>query len=385
MSAGDPSPAAASSGGAFIAAGWPAPAGVEAGSTLRSAVVGGRLQQDFSASLRHAGDRPEAAARSELLQQFAGLPGRPLGLKQVHGSRVVEASEDRRGAAADGLWTREENLVLAIETADCMPLLLADDDGTVIAALHAGWRGLASGIVDAALEALPCRPQKLRAWIGPAISQQHYEVGSEVRQAFLERDARLESFFLPSPPKTAEADASPGPRWLADLPGMAAHQLRQLGLTQIYNCGLCTFAHPELFFSYRRGDRHKFIVTLIWRQPAPRPRGRPSPIEPAPLPALRKQFLAGALPAPPEPQHSGPQDQGQQQQFGPADGPDAAGADSYCFFLQARRPPQIHCRSHLAAAGPDLEPGPPNRAGSASGSTEAVPGGRAACASGATT
>ncbi len=78
----------------------------------------------------------------------------------------------------------------------------------------------------------------------------------------------LASFFLPSPPRTAEADASPGLRWLADLPGMAAHQLRQFGLTQIYNCGLCTFARPELFFSYRRGDRHKFIVTFIWRQPA---------------------------------------------------------------------------------------------------------------------
>ena len=263
-----PAPAA-SLGGAFIAPGWPAPAGVEGRSTLRSALVGGQLQQDFSPSLRHPGQRCEAGAQSQLLQGLAGLPSRPLWLKQVHGNRVLEASEDIRGAEADGLWTREENLVLAIKTADCVPLLLATEDGAAIAALHAGWRGLAGGIIDAALHALPSPVESLRAWIGPAISQKHYEVGGEVRQAFLDRDAHLESFFVPSPPKVAKPAAPSGPRWFADLPGMAARQLRQRGLAQIHDCGLCTFARPELFFSYRRGDRHKFILTLIWRQSAP--------------------------------------------------------------------------------------------------------------------
>ena len=272
----DRTPDAASSGGAFIAAGWPAPPGVEACSTLRSALVDGSLKQDFSPSFRHAGDSREAAACCQLLQRLAGLPSRPLWLKQVHSARVLEAGREMCNTEADGLWTDRENLVLAIETADCIPLLLAAGDGSVVCALHAGWRGLAAGIIDNALGALPCHPESLRAWIGPAVSQQHYEVGDEVRSAFLDRDARLESFFVPSPGCAAAKAGSPGPRWLADLPGMAARQLREHGLKQIYDSGLCTFAHPKILFSYRRGDRRRFIVTLIWRQPTPAPGQRPS-------------------------------------------------------------------------------------------------------------
>ena len=266
----DPVPApAASLGGAFIS--WPAPVGVETRSTLRSALVGSQLNQDFSPSFHHAEESREADARRQLLRQLAGLPSRLLWLKQVHGNRVLNASEAICGAEADGLWTSEENLALVIKTADCVPVLLATEDGTAVGALHAGWRGLAGGIIDAAVDALPCPPEHLQAWIGPAISQKNYEVGDEVRLAFLARDLQLESFFIHSPQNATKPAASPSPRWLADLSGIAERQFRERGLTQIHHCGLCTFAHPELFFSYRRGDRHKFILTLIWRQSAPAP------------------------------------------------------------------------------------------------------------------
>ena len=180
----------------------------------------------------------------------AELPATPRWLRQVHGTRVIHASEWRPDVEADGIWSDRAQDVLAILTADCLPILLAERDGRCVAAIHAGWRGLAGGIVEAALNALPASPERLHAWIGPAIRARAYEVDAAVFDAFPEY-------------QQAFVRARPG-HWRADLAAIATAKLSDGGVGRVRDCGLCSHDDPR-FFSHRRSDPGGRGATLIWR------------------------------------------------------------------------------------------------------------------------
>lgn len=196
------------------------------------------------------------------------LPAPAAWLKQVHGARVVEAQDavGRVGGAAgnarralgepeaDASVARAPGAVCVVKAADCLPLLLADAEGTVVGAAHAGWRGLAAGVIEATVEAMRAPAGDLLAWLGPAIGPKVYEVGEEVRAAFLARDARLAAAFAPHRPG----------HWLLDLYAAARQRLAARGVTRVYGGGFCTFSEPERFPSWRRDRSRERIAAYLW-------------------------------------------------------------------------------------------------------------------------
>ena len=214
-------------GDGWIPADWDAPPGIVAGTTLR----GGGL---------------------EALE----LPGRPCHLNQVHGNRVVPAGHYPAPPDADASTARDPGWVCVVRTADCLPVLFCADDGAEIAAAHAGWRGLAAGILEHTVAAMATGPGQLHAWIGPAITQPAFEVGAEVRAAFVDADAEAAVHFAPNRRG----------RWQADLPGLARQRLARLGITRVSGGTLCTFGDPDRFYSYRRdgqtGRLYSFVAML---------------------------------------------------------------------------------------------------------------------------
>ena len=203
----------------------------------------------------HVGDAAAAVAENRRrLVAAARLPAEPTWLTQVHATHVADIDAGDPLVAADACFSRKPGRVCAILTADCLPVLLAADSGTLVAAAHAGWRGLAGGVIEALVMALPVPPATLMAWLGPCIGPQHFEVGAEVRQAFLERDAGAEDAFLPN---------SRG-RFLADLDELARGRLAALGIDRVYGGGRCTFAGEDRFFSHRRDGITGRQATLIW-------------------------------------------------------------------------------------------------------------------------
>lgn len=197
-------------------------------------VRGGTTQRDFAL----AGGDP--AAR---LARMLGVPAVAL-LRQVHGTAVARWPQDAAGVAADAVWSDQRGMVCAVRSADCLPLLLVDAGQTCVAAVHAGWRGLAAGVIEATLAALPVRPTQLQAWLGPAIGPAHFEVGPEVRGAFLSTDPACGEAFR----------VGAGDRWFADLHALARRRLTRAGVpaAAIGGGGLCTFADPQRWYSYRR-------------------------------------------------------------------------------------------------------------------------------------
>ena len=233
---------------------WPAPARVRAVSTTR---LGGISPPPYdSLNLAdHVGDDPACVAQNRRwLAAVAGYPAEPAWLEQVHGIRAVAAETVRAPVAADAAWTRKLGRPCVVMTADCLPVLLCDRAGTVVAAAHAGWRGLAGGVIAATVHRLGVPPTELLAWLGPAIGPTAFEVGEEVRVAFLALDFGSVDCFRPSP----------AGRWLADIHELARRQLRRLGVTAVYGGDGCTFREPARFFSYRRESRTGRMATLIW-------------------------------------------------------------------------------------------------------------------------
>ena len=233
---------------------WPAPARVRALSTTRQ---GGISEPPFT-SLNLADHVADALAdvteNRRRLAMLAGYPREPAWLQQVHGNRVVAAETVYEPVAADAAWTRQPGYPCVVMTADCLPVLLCDQAGTVVAAAHAGWRGLANGVIAATVKYLKVSPSQLLAWLGPAIGPSAFEVGAEMREAFLLLDADCTGCFQPSP----------AGRWLADLYGLARRQLTELGVTAIYGGDFCTFGDSARFFSYRRESRTGRMASLIW-------------------------------------------------------------------------------------------------------------------------
>ena len=182
------------------------------------------------------------------------LPSDPLWLKQVHGMVAVNAAHARASVEADASFTTERRVVCAVMAADCMPVLLCDDKGEAVAAAHAGWRGLSAGVIEAAVAAMGVPAGRLLAWLGPAIGPAAYEIGAEVRDAFLARDAQAETAFV---------QTRPG-HWRVDLYAIAKQRLARLGVTRVSGGGFCTASDAARFYSYRRDKAVERMATAIW-------------------------------------------------------------------------------------------------------------------------
>lgn len=182
------------------------------------------------------------------------LPGEPKWLKQVHGAGVVDAAGALAWTVADASYTRETNTVCAVMVADCMPVLLAQDGGEVVAVAHAGWRGLCAGVIESTIAAMDTPAERILAWLGPAIGPAEYEVGEEVRGAFLERDAQAGSAFQATRPG----------HWHLDLYAVARQRLAALGIARVFGGGFSTAADPARFFSYRRDKASERMAAAIW-------------------------------------------------------------------------------------------------------------------------
>lgn len=238
---------------AWIEPDWPAPPGIRAASSLRA----GGMSTGAYASLNlgaHVGDDAATVAANRLaLRQALNLPAEPVWLTQVHSARAVGADAPAT-LEADASYTRAAGVVCAVMTADCLPILLCSRDGAAVAAVHAGWKGLAGGVVESVVAAVGDRD--LLVWLGPAIGPDAFEVGDDVREAFVSRGAEFATGFR------ATADG----KWLADIYQLARITLNRLDITAIYGGGRCTYTQADDFFSYRRDRITGRMATLIWRE-----------------------------------------------------------------------------------------------------------------------
>lgn len=234
---------------------WPAPPNVRALSTTRRGGHGAGPYASFNLAT-HVGDAAAiVAANRRLLDER--LPLAPRWLTQVHGTRCVDAETAADGAEADASVARSTRRACAVLTADCLPLLLCDAAGTVVAAAHAGWRGLAAGVIESTLAAMRVPGERVLAWLGPAIGAAAFEVGDEVRAQFVADDAGAASAFV----------AQGGGKWHCDLYALARLRLARRGVTRVWGGGHCTFTEGEHFFSYRRDGATGRMATLVWLEP----------------------------------------------------------------------------------------------------------------------
>ena len=231
---------------------WPAPPGVKALVATRQGGVSGGPWATFNLAA-HVGDDPAAVAanRALLCRQ---LPAEPPWLNQVHGTLCVDAAQVTAGVDADASFTRQRGVVCAVLTADCLPLLLCDDQTSVVAAVHAGWRGLADGVIEASVARLGVPGERLLAWLGPAIGPQAFEVGADVRDAFLAHATEAESAFTP-----LAAD-----KWLCDIYQLARQRLAALNVRRIASADFCTVRDIDRFYSFRRDGVSGRMASCIW-------------------------------------------------------------------------------------------------------------------------
>lgn len=231
---------------------WPAPAAVRSLQTTRKGGVSAAPYDSFNLG-SHVGDNPLAVARNRMLLNSL-LPSEPVWLEQVHGTMVANADMADCHLQADACIARHRAAVCVVMTADCLPVLLCDEAGSVVGAAHAGWKGLAAGVIEATVRAMEVAPPHLMAWLGPAISQDCFEVGDEVRAAFVATQPQAAAAFVPGKPG----------KWFADIYMLARLRLNALGITKIYGAGRCTCRESEQFFSYRRDGVTGRMGTFIW-------------------------------------------------------------------------------------------------------------------------
>ena len=233
---------------------WPALERVRAAFTLRVGGVSSAPYDSLNVGA-HVGDATEAVRENRRrLQERLQLPSEPVWLQQVHGVEVLDLDALGISRAADAAVTRTPGRVCAIQVADCMPVLFAMRDGSAVGAAHAGWRGLAGGVLEATVRKFGVAPEQLLAWLGPAISQEHFEVGDDVRDAFVSHDPSAALAFV----------ANPRGRWQCDLYALARRRLAALGVRDVTGGGWCTCADAARFFSYRRDGQCGRMAALIW-------------------------------------------------------------------------------------------------------------------------
>lgn len=235
---------------------WPMPSGVQAWQTCRGAGPG--PYGGFNLG-QHVGDDPAAVAANR--NHLKGIaPAEPVWLTQVHGTRALDLPQEASEVSpeADAVMTTTPGVVCAVMTADCLPVLLADRAGRIVGAAHAGWRGLADGVLQALVRQMNHKisgqPSDLLAWLGPAIGPDAFEVGDDVRQAFVVQDPAYSQHFQPGV----------AGKWMADLSALAASKLQALGVNDITYSGCCTFTQSDRFYSYRRDQVTGRMATMIW-------------------------------------------------------------------------------------------------------------------------
>ncbi|MBM3391949.1 MAG: peptidoglycan editing factor PgeF [Betaproteobacteria bacterium] len=236
----------------WIVPDWPAPANVRALVTTRAGGVSIGPYESMNLAT-HVGDDP-AAVMENRRRLRAHLPADPAWLNQVHGRRVVDAAGAACGVEADAAFSRQKHAVCVVQTADCLPLLLCDDTGSVVAVAHAGWRGLAGGVIEAAVAAMQVPAQGLLAWLGPAIGPRAFEVGADVREAFLAHAPEAAAAFV----------VKENGKWLADLYRLAGQRLNAAGVSRVFGGGCCTLSEAERFYSFRRDKATGRMASLIW-------------------------------------------------------------------------------------------------------------------------
>lgn len=226
---------------------WSAPKNVQAFITTRN-----YLGNDFNLAAHVGDDLNKVLHNRQLLKDLLVLPSDPAWLEQIHSCEACKIPFKNQ-LVADASYTIQKKQVCVILTADCLPVLLCDSNGEKVAAIHAGWRGLANGIIENCFQQANFLPNKTIAYLGAAISQRVFEVGEEVRETFLKHDSNAEKAFIPR-----------GEKWLADLYLLATQRLNALGVSQIFGGKFCTFSQPELFYSYRRDKHTGRMASLIW-------------------------------------------------------------------------------------------------------------------------
>lgn len=249
---------------------WPAPKNIHTAISTRSGGQSVSPWNELNLAF-HVGDNPEAVEKNwqllseQLLSKKHPLPSSPQLLEQIHGTTIVTAECDGSIPVSDGCYTNQVGRVCTVMTADCLPILICNRAGTEVAAVHAGWRGLAAGIVGQAINRFDASPSELMVYLGPAISQPHFEVGAEVLNAFLANDflakasqqyvrRNIENCFIK---KDAE-------HWQADIYGLAKIALHEQGVTQVFGAEYCTYADAQKFYSYRRDGQTGRMASLIW-------------------------------------------------------------------------------------------------------------------------
>lgn len=236
---------------------WPVVPGVRAAITLRTGGISRGAYESLNLA-QHVGDDPaDVAENRRQLARALGLPAQPLWLTQVHGCAVANAASDTEGCEADAVMAAEPGRVCAVLTADCLPVLMASRSGDRVAAAHAGWRGLAAGVIEQTVGQMDSPTENLQAWMGPAIGPDTFEVGADVRDAFVDTDPMTVTCFR----------ANREGHWLADIYGLARRRLEVLGVGFVGGGGYCTVSDPERFYSYRRDGVTGRMASLIWIEP----------------------------------------------------------------------------------------------------------------------
>ncbi|WP_413113770.1 peptidoglycan editing factor PgeF [Thaumasiovibrio sp. DFM-14] len=233
---------------------WPAPVGVHALSTTR---LGGHSVAPYASFNlgMHVGDSESTVARNRA-ELCLSLPSAPLWLNQIHSNRAVDLQQVNAVVDADASYTNRSSVVSVVMTADCLPVLFCSLDGTEVAAAHAGWRGLLDGVLENTVGLFNAPPSRIMAWLGPAIGPSAFEVGSEVRDAFIVKHAGCENAFRPRHGHEG--------KWLADINQLARYRLQRLGIDAVYGGDRCTYSEADHFFSYRRDGQTGRQASLIW-------------------------------------------------------------------------------------------------------------------------
>ncbi|MFT7413675.1 MAG: YfiH family protein [Methylophagaceae bacterium] len=241
----------------LISLDWPAPDTIKALSTTRQGGFSLPPYDSFNLGT-HVGDQLKIVIKNrDYLVNVAQLPESPRWLNQIHGTRVINSNNWQLNIDADAIVSHEKNHICTIMTADCLPLLLCNKQGDTVAAIHAGWRGLAAGIIEKTLTEFRCAPQDIMAWLGPAIGPSHFEVGPDVYQTFTQHSAKAMQAFQ-------QTDAT---HYLADIYVLARQRLAILGVNAVFGGDLCTATDKQRFFSYRRDDITGRMASMIWISP----------------------------------------------------------------------------------------------------------------------
>lgn len=236
-----------------IPADWPAPEHIHAFTTTRKGGVSEGVFGSFNLA-SHVDDQSSAVTSNrQLLKAFYELPAEPCWLQQIHSNQVIDAHRFE-SIEADASWTSSKDVVCTALTADCLPVFFTNKEGSCVAMAHAGWRGLLNGVISETFSAMQIKPEHCLVWLGPAIGPDAFEVGTEVRKSFSDKDSKTLNAF-------SQKDQG---HWLCDMPQLARIELQQLGIRQIFGGNQCTYADKEHFYSFRRDGSTGRMASLIW-------------------------------------------------------------------------------------------------------------------------